>query len=122
MRTGYLEMIPRNTPLPAHASETLETAIDNVDRDIFQIASLASPLSIPRTIAEVELRGIQIAKKGIANVKIDLSIDNDQVGRVMVQDTKTLSTASVTFNAAKPNDQISSPDQEIHKFKDRNPT
>jgi molecular chaperone DnaK (HSP70) len=104
MRTGYLEMIPRNTPLPAHASETLETAIDNIDRDIFQIASLASPLSIPRTIAEVELREIQIAKKGIANVKIDLSIDNDQVGRVMVQDTKTLSTASVTFNAAKPND------------------
>ncbi len=99
LRTGYFEMIPRNILLPAHASEIFETITDNIDRDTFKIATMASPLDTPRTIAEIELRGILIARKGIPNIMMNFSINKDQVGRVTIQDTKTLSAASVTFIA-----------------------
>jgi hypothetical protein len=56
-------MIPWNSPLPTRATEIFETAVNNIDRDTFKIASMASALETPRTIAEVELNEIQVAKK-----------------------------------------------------------
>jgi hypothetical protein len=58
LKTDYFEMIPGNISLPAHITEIFESAINNVNRDIFKIVNLKSPLNIPRIIIEVKLREI----------------------------------------------------------------
>jgi molecular chaperone DnaK (HSP70) len=123
LRTGYFEMIPGNTPLPAHATEIFESAIDDVNRDTFKVASLKSPLDIPRIITEVELREIQVGRKESANVEVNFSINEGEIGRVTVQDTITLSLTSVTFNAGISTNQISpSANQRDPIIEDRDPT
>jgi hypothetical protein len=64
-------MILGNIFLPAHATEIFESAIDYVNRDTFKVASLKSPLDISRIIIEVELRGIQVRRKGSVNVEVN---------------------------------------------------
>lgn len=54
--------------------EVFEAAIDNADRDNFKIVRLASPLDMPHITMEVELKGIHIAKRGLASVRVDLSV------------------------------------------------
>jgi hypothetical protein len=39
---------------------------------------VASLLGTPRTIAQIELKGIQLARKGIANVKASFCIEKNQ--------------------------------------------
>jgi hypothetical protein len=77
LRTGYFEIIPRNTSLSIYISEIFEPTIDDIDRDIFKIAIIIFPLETSRTIAEIELRGILIIRKRISNITINFSINKN---------------------------------------------
>ena len=101
-------MIALNTPLPVQVSEIFHSAKDYFSSALFEVASRKSPLDIPNIITQLELKEAFITRKGAARVTVTFAMDASLVRFVTVQDMRTLSEATVTFDVQQNYAQITS--------------
>jgi len=98
--TGYEELVPFGVPLPYSRTETLHTVYDYLRSNTFEIYYRKSILDAPTEIGMLKLTRIRVAKKGVPKVVLTLSLHQDLIGCLTVQDTFTKSRASTTFDGS----------------------
>lgn len=95
---GYHEMISTESTLPIEKSTILENALPYLDRAIFPVYFRRTPQDAPVLIDSVELQGLTMAEKGMADVRVIMRLNEDLVGNFTVQDMHTQKTKSIGFD------------------------
>lgn len=71
-------LIPRNTPLPALASEDFTTHTDGQDGILIHVVQgEAESVAACRSLANFELKGIPPLPAGVARIRVDFAVDVD---------------------------------------------
>jgi molecular chaperone DnaK (HSP70) len=95
---GYHEMISKESALPIEKSSILENALPYLDRAVFPVYYRQTPQDAPVLIDSVEVQGLTIAERGMADVKVTMKLNEDLMGNFTVEDMHTQKTASIEFD------------------------
>lgn len=94
-------LIPRNTTIPVSKSETFSTAADNQPAvDIHVLQGERKLASGNRTLGKFQLDGIPPAPRGVPQVEVTFSIDNNGILSVSARDKATKKEQSITIKSA----------------------
>jgi hypothetical protein len=86
---GYYKMISARSALPIKKSTILKNALPYLDRNIFLIYFRHTLQDALVLINLVELQGLTIAERGMADVKVIIRLKEDLVCNFTVQDMHT---------------------------------
>ncbi len=94
-------LIPRNTTIPVSKSETFSTAADSQPAvDIHVLQGERKLASGNRTLGKFQLDGIPPAPRGVPQVEVTFSIDNNGILSVSARDKATKKEQSITIKSA----------------------
>lgn len=94
-------LIQRNTTIPFSKSETFSTAADNQPAvDIHVLQGERKLASGNRTLGKFQLDGIPPAPRGIPQIEVTFSIDNNGILSVSARDKATNKEQSITIKSA----------------------
>ncbi len=94
-------LIPRNTTIPVSKSETFSTATDNQPAvDIHVLQGERKLASGNRTLGKFQLDGIPAAPRGVPQVEVTFSIDNNGILSVSARDKATKKEQTITIKSA----------------------
>ena len=94
-------LISRNTTIPVSKSETFSTAADNQPAvDIHVLQGERKLASGNRTLGKFQLDGIPPAPRGVPQVEVTFSIDNNGILSVAARDKATKKEQSITIKSA----------------------
>ncbi|MDR1534062.1 MAG: molecular chaperone DnaK [Planctomycetota bacterium] len=94
-------LIPRNTTIPVSKSETFSTAADNQPAvDIHVLQGERKLASGNRTLGKFQLDGIPPAPRGVPQVEVTFSIDNNGILSVSARDKATKKEQTITIKSA----------------------
>ncbi|MCC8179438.1 MAG: Hsp70 family protein, partial [Planctomycetes bacterium] len=94
-------LISRNTTIPVSKSETFSTAADNQPAvDIHVLQGERKLASGNRTLGKFQLDGIPPAPRGVPQVEVTFSIDNNGILSVSARDKATKKEQSITIKSA----------------------
>ncbi|MDR0361938.1 MAG: molecular chaperone DnaK [Planctomycetota bacterium] len=94
-------LIPRNTTIPVSKSETFSTATDNQPAvDIHVLQGERKLASGNRTLGKFQLDGIPPAPRGVPQVEVAFSLDNNGILSVSAKDKATNKEQSITIKSA----------------------
>ncbi len=94
-------LIARNTTIPVSKSETFSTAADNQPAvDIHVLQGERKLASGNRTLGKFQLDGIPPAPRGVPQVEVTFSIDNNGILSVSARDKATKKEQTITIKSA----------------------
>ena len=94
-------LIPRNTTIPVSKSETFSTAADNQPAvDIHVLQGERKLANGNRTLGKFQLDGIPPAPRGVPQVEVTFSIDNNGILSVSARDKATKKEQTITIKSA----------------------
>lgn len=77
---GYHEMMSADSALPTEKSTILENALPYLDRATFPVYFRHTLQDAPVLMDSVEMQGLTMAEKGMADVKVKMRLNEDLVG------------------------------------------
>ena len=104
----FLKVIPRNTIIPASKTQAVTTTSDNQENILFQVYEGERAMTKDnRLLGQFDLTGIKVAPKGVAQIEVQMDVDESGILQVQATDKDTGAKGDVEIQ----NDKMLSQDE-----------